>query len=64
MTRPAAVGLGRARPADPAVQITVGDNGPGFALEVREKAFSTFYTTKARGMGLGLAVAFTRARPR
>ena len=41
----------------PVVGITVRDNGPGLPPDAREKAFSPFYTTKARGMGLGLAVA-------
>ena len=41
----------------PVMQITVRDNGPGLPADAREKAFSPFYTTKARGMGLGLAVA-------
>jgi nitrogen-specific signal transduction histidine kinase len=33
------------------------DNGPGIPLEVREKVFTPFFTTKARGTGLGLPTA-------
>ncbi len=39
-----------------AVCIYVADQGPGVPGELREKIFSPFFTTKARGTGLGLAV--------
>ena len=39
-----------------AVCIYVADEGPGISSELREKIFSPFFTTKARGTGLGLAV--------
>ena len=38
-------------------QITIADDGPGIAPEVREKLFTPFFTTKARGTGLGLSTA-------
>lgn len=38
------------------VVVTVQDNGRGIAPELREKIFSPFCTTKARGMGLGLPI--------
>lgn len=38
------------------VAITVRDNGPGIAADNMAKVFSPFYTTKARGMGLGLPI--------
>jgi nitrogen fixation/metabolism regulation signal transduction histidine kinase len=38
------------------VVITVQDNGRGISPELREKIFSPFCTTKARGMGLGLPI--------
>lgn len=38
------------------VCIFVQDEGPGISQELRGKIFSPFFTTKARGTGLGLAV--------
>ena len=37
--------------------MTVTDSGPGIPPEVREKLFTPFFTTKARGTGLGLSTA-------
>jgi two-component system, LuxR family, sensor kinase FixL len=39
------------------LQISVRDNGPGIRLEQRQKVFDPFYTTKAKGTGLGMAIA-------
>ncbi|MFA6433162.1 MAG: ATP-binding protein [Elusimicrobiales bacterium] len=39
-----------------AVRIDVEDAGPGIPKETLEKIFAPFFTTKARGTGLGLAV--------
>ena len=39
------------------VQVQVTDNGVGMTSEVRDKLFQPFFTTKARGVGLGLAVS-------
>ncbi|HEY2615284.1 MAG TPA: ATP-binding protein [Chthoniobacterales bacterium] len=38
------------------VVVTVQDNGRGISPELKEKIFSPFCTTKARGMGLGLPI--------
>jgi PAS domain S-box-containing protein len=42
--------------ADDGVRILVTDSGPGFDCESPEAAFKPFWTTKAEGMGLGLAM--------
>jgi PAS domain S-box-containing protein len=38
-------------------EVAVSDHGPGVPLDLREKVFEPFYTTKHRGTGLGLAIA-------
>ncbi len=38
------------------IVVTVNDNGSGIAPDLRDKIFSPFCTTKARGMGLGLSI--------
>lgn len=38
------------------LRITVSDNGPGVAAGVAPRMFRPFFTTKARGTGLGLAL--------
>jgi two-component system, sensor histidine kinase FlrB len=40
------------------IQISIEDNGRGMSEEVKNQAFLPFYTTKAQGTGLGLAVVF------
>jgi signal transduction histidine kinase len=39
-----------------AVKVEFADNGPGIAVEVAEKVFAPFFTTKAQGSGLGLSI--------
>src|SRR5262245_5911194 len=41
----------------PMCRVTVADSGPGIPPEVRDKLFTPFFTTKARGTGLGLSTA-------
>jgi two-component system sensor histidine kinase HydH len=49
-----------ARPGElhgaPAADITIADTGPGVPLEARTRIWQPFFTTKATGTGLGLAV--------
>jgi signal transduction histidine kinase len=39
-----------------ALRIAVRDNGAGLTEEQRQKVFDAFYTTKTRGMGLGMSI--------
>ncbi len=43
------------------VQIDVSDTGPGIAPELIDKVFEPLFTTKARGIGLGLPLSRTLA---
>ena len=47
----------RARNGNSRVHIDVRDTGPGVPAELTEKIFEPLYTTKARGIGLGLSVS-------
>ncbi len=38
------------------IEITINDTGPGFSKEIINKAFMPFFTTKAHGRGMGLAI--------
>lgn len=44
-------------PLDGSCRIVFEDAGPGIPLDVREKIFTPFFTTKSRGTGLGLSTA-------
>jgi len=44
-------------PLDGVCRVTVRDSGPGIPADVRERIFTPFFTTKARGTGLGLPTA-------
>ena len=46
-----------ARNGDGRIHIDVRDTGPGVPHELKEKIFEPLYTTKARGIGLGLSVS-------
>jgi two-component system, NtrC family, C4-dicarboxylate transport sensor histidine kinase DctB len=48
--------------AEGRVAVTVSDNGPGIAPEVREQLFMPFNTTKTTGLGLGLVISGDLAR--
>lgn len=45
-----------ARPAENDVAVTITDTGPGIAREALERILEPLYSTKARGIGLGLAI--------
>lgn len=61
--RVGAVYLPGSKPAGPAeaedgwIRISVRDDGPGIAPEVRDSLFTPFVTTKQTGSGLGLAIS-------
>lgn len=38
------------------VELTITDTGPGFSKEIINKVFMPFFTTKANGRGMGLAI--------
>jgi len=41
----------------PALVVTLRDNGPGLSVEQQARTFESFYTTKTKGTGLGMAIA-------
>jgi signal transduction histidine kinase len=40
------------------VRLEVADNGPGIPLDLRDKVFQLYFTTKQRGSGIGLAMTY------
>lgn len=42
--------------ADHSIAITVTDNGPGIAPDMRDRLFEPFQTSKESGMGMGLSI--------
>lgn len=44
------------RSSRPAVEVTIADNGPGIPAEFLAKVFEPFFTTRAKGTGLGLTI--------
>ena len=41
----------------PAIEVSVRDNGPGLTPDARQNVFEPFFTTKTKGTGLGMAIA-------
>jgi two-component system, LuxR family, sensor kinase FixL len=39
--------------------IAVRDSGPGIPEDQKERVFMAFWTTKAQGMGIGLAISYS-----
>jgi two-component system sensor histidine kinase HydH len=48
---------GKNVPGQQRVELTIRDSGPGMTAEQLERAFTPFYTTKPKGLGVGLALA-------
>jgi signal transduction histidine kinase len=46
----------RARATEGRLTVAIIDGGPGVSVEAQERLFSPFFTTRARGTGLGLTV--------
>ena len=40
-----------------AMEVTVGDSGPGIPKEIQSRLFDAFVTTKQNGMGMGLSIS-------
>lgn len=53
--------LVRTRVRRGAVEVTVGDNGPGMPPEVRARIFEPFYSTKPTGVGTGVGLSLCHA---
>jgi two-component system sensor kinase FixL len=47
------------RGADHSVEFAVTDSGPGIAVGKLDRIFESFYSTKPKGMGLGLSISRT-----
>jgi signal transduction histidine kinase len=43
-------------PGQQVCRVSINDNGPGIEPSVRDRIFRPFFTTKATGTGLGLAL--------
>jgi signal transduction histidine kinase len=52
----------RARSAGDRVRLEIADTGPGIPAGDRERVFEPLFTTKARGIGLGLSISRSLAR--
>ena len=55
--RPRTLLIRTCRYADGSVQLVVRDSGTGIDADKMERLFDAFYTTKAKGMGVGLSIS-------
>lgn len=49
-----------ARTADGVMLLSVSDNGPGIAPDIRSRIFDPYFTTKPQGFGTGIGLAVSR----
>jgi signal transduction histidine kinase len=56
VNRPRLLEIGAQTDGPGKVRVLVRDSGPGLSTAERNRVFDAFYTTKARGMGMGLAI--------
>ena len=54
--RPKTLGISTSQDAEGRVEIAIRDAGTGLPPDRTEKVFDTFFTTKANGLGMGLAI--------
>ena len=50
------IGVRTERVAGGMARVTVEDSGPGLPAAVRQEIFKPFFTTKPKGMGMGLSI--------
>jgi two-component system sensor histidine kinase TtrS len=55
-TEDAVIDVSLSKHAAGGVTVSVRDNGPGLAGEIKEQLFQSFVTSKSEGMGLGLSI--------
>jgi two-component system sensor kinase FixL len=48
--------IGTRKSAYETIEVTISDTGPGFTKDIITKIFMPFFTTKAHGRGMGLAI--------
>jgi signal transduction histidine kinase len=55
--RPRELMISTGRGEDNCIRLSVRDSGRGFDLEVADRLFDAFYSTKGGGMGIGLSIS-------
>lgn len=57
--RPRILTLSSSNPTPDTLCFAIDDTGIGFSDEIKKHMFDSFYTTKERGMGMGLAISYS-----